>query len=387
MPNSAGASIVSPNGATGQQARRARPCGWPRSALPKSCRRRVFALPARANLQRCSTWRDRRAKCRGWRTSALWTSLRLAGTGLERLRVADLLGLERLGLLDLSDNRLAAWPTDALTALPALLSLNLDGNRIGSLPETLGAHEQLRELRLSRNGLAALQAGAWRGFGALERLHLSDNELPALPSGRLRRPGFATRAAAGRQRPAGPPARPVPGLGRAGRIAAAGQSPCPVHPRGGTRPHRRRAVGTGPRVRRHAAGHRRTLHPASRPIRPGSRVCPAAQSSKYPRAKPSANPRLWRRPTPRPWWSNWPPPIPTRECEHGYTRHRPCFQGIATAAGEPLVLFKRPPVVAAPVSEQPCTPTTPCAWTWRPSSAPRPPGPSRAFGREVQRRG
>ncbi len=39
------------------------------------------------------------------------------------------------------------------------------------------------------------------------------------------------------------------------------------------------------------------------------------------------------------------PEVPDAECEQGELL-RPCFEGLATAAGPPLALFKRPPTVA-----------------------------------------
>ena len=63
-----------------------------------------------------------------------WTSLRLRDAGLERLRGEDLLQLSNLLLLDLSGNRLPAFPAAALAALPNLWSLQLRGNRLTALP-------------------------------------------------------------------------------------------------------------------------------------------------------------------------------------------------------------------------------------------------------------
>ena len=108
------------------------------------------------------------------------TSLRLRGAGIERLRGEDLLGLSGLALLDASGNRLRAFPAAALTALPNLRSLRLEGNRIEALPAGL-EHSALWLLDLSGNGLAALPAGSLSGLAGLRRLHLSGNALAGLP--------------------------------------------------------------------------------------------------------------------------------------------------------------------------------------------------------------
>ena len=46
------------------------------------------------------------------------------------------------------------------------------------------------------------------------------------------------------------------------------------------------------------------------------------------------------------------PPVPDDECETEAALYRPCFQGLATAVGAPLILFKRPPGAAGPVADR-----------------------------------
>ena len=282
-----------------------------------------------------------------------WTALRLAGAGLERLRAADLLGLERLALLDLSDNGLTAWPSDALAALPLLLSLNLDGNRVTSLPETLGAHGQLRELRLSRNALAAWPAGALRGLEALERLHLSDNELAALPAD-----AFDGMAGLKSLRLDGNALRELPaglflGLGQLAELQLQGNPGAPFTftaelARADAEPWAPGPAAVAMRLDAAAPFTLQATLAAPEAALPdgGALQVPAGQALGQPVAvaqtdAPAVVAQLAAAPA-----------VPDVECRHGPARYRPCFQGIATAAGEPLVLFKPPPAATAAVPEQ-----------------------------------
>ena len=280
------------------------------------------------------------------------TALRLPAAGLARLQVEDLLELGRLRLLDLSDNRLTAWPAEPLGALPLLMSLRLDGNRIQSLPAVLGPHPALLELRLSGNGLAELPAAALRGLGGLEWLDLSDNALAALPAATfdglaalksLRLDGNALAEL---------PAGLFSGLARLEELQLAGNPGAPFTltaelVRTDAEPW---APGPAAVAIRVATGAPFTLRGAlnapAGSLPDGARVSvPAGSTEGVPVAVVADGAlavvlQLLE-----------PPRVPEHECEHGEGRYRPCFQGVATAIGPPLVLFKRPPV-AKPVPEQ-----------------------------------
>ena len=105
-------------------------------------------------------------------------TLHMRDTGLADF--ANLASLPNLRELDLSGVRMEKAPAE-LEALPHLarLYLNLDRNRLASLPDALPTG--LRWLRLNGNALSALP----ESIGALvdlRRIYLNDNALEALPA-------------------------------------------------------------------------------------------------------------------------------------------------------------------------------------------------------------
>ena len=110
--------------------------------------------------------------------------LGLAGRGIDALQAEDLSGLSGLRLLDLRGNVLEALPAGLLSRTPALRALLLGGNRLTALADDALANvPELRELDLSDNALAALAPGQFAGLAALRRLRLDGNALEALPDG------------------------------------------------------------------------------------------------------------------------------------------------------------------------------------------------------------
>ena len=110
------------------------------------------------------------------------TRLDLGGAGLGRLPVeAGLLLSPCVGHLALSRNRLGRLPDD-LAGWGRLQALRLDFNRLEALPGRFGAEcEGLVELNLTGNRLAGLPDSLSR-LTALTALLLSSNRLPALPA-------------------------------------------------------------------------------------------------------------------------------------------------------------------------------------------------------------
>ena len=110
-------------------------------------------------------------------------SLMLSGRGIEALRARDFLGLSGLRALHLSDNRLARWPMEAFAGLPELVSLRLNGNRLRELPAgAFATQPALVGLHLANNQLSELPAGLFAGLPALRVLNLSGNAFSELPS-------------------------------------------------------------------------------------------------------------------------------------------------------------------------------------------------------------
>ena len=105
-------------------------------------------------------------------------SLNLSGNPLTAL--PESLGqLTQLQSLDLSGNQLTALP-ESLGQLTQLQSLDLSGNQLTALPESLGQLTQLQSLDLSGNQLTALPESLGQ-LTQLQSLDLSVNQLTALP--------------------------------------------------------------------------------------------------------------------------------------------------------------------------------------------------------------
>ena len=244
------------------------------------------------------------------------SSLRLAGAGVSRLRSEDLLGLSGLRLLDLSGNALTAWPGGALEMLPNLRSLRLGGNRIESLPESLG-ESLLADLRLPGNGLSELPPGALRGLSGLRRLDLSGNALEELPAGM-----FEGLAALREVRLQDNPGAPFLLTVELERTDAEAWAPGPA--------------SLSARVREGAPFPMQAV--LAEPEGVALSIPAGAVRSEPATVEQGGAPLLLAR-------LSSAPEVPDAECEQGELL-RPCFEGLATAAGPPLALFKRPPTVA-----------------------------------------
>ena len=281
--------------------------------------------------------------------------LNLAGRGVSALRPEDFPGLSGLRVLDLSNNRLSAWPSAALAGLPQLISLRLGGNRLEALPAgALAAHPQLLGLDLSGNRLSELPAGAFRGLSALRRLDLSGNLLAALDGEVLAGlSGLRWLRLNGNLLP-GLPAGLFAGVSGLEELQLQDNPGSPFV----LRLELTRADGApwapGPaslaaRVVEGAPFAMRSVLKASGSVLPEAGVALAVpagavtgEAAAVPQdGAPAVAARL-----------DGAPPVPDDECETEAALYRPCFQGIATALGPPLILFKRPPGAAGPIADR-----------------------------------
>ena len=278
----------------------------------------------------------RRARpCEAVADLSRWTSLRLDGAGMERLRGEDMLGLSNLLLLDVSGNRLASFPAAALAALPNLWSLQLRGNRLTAPPAGL-KHPALRLLDLSGNRLAELPANTLAGFTGLRRLHLSGNALAALPGGAFAGLGSLRALRLDGNRLADLPAGLFAGLGALEELHLHGNPGAPFMLAVGLTRTDADPWLPGPAMvaARVAEGAPFTLRAALAGGPAGQVSVPAGATRGGPVevADGGAPLTLTARPE----------PVPDARCEQGLV-DVPCFSGFATVAGEPLTLYKIPP--------------------------------------------
>ncbi len=93
-------------------------------------------------------------------------------------------GLTELGTLDLGHNILSELPAGIFDQLSDLLYLFLGRNRLSSLPDGVFENlENLEYLSLPANQLSTLPEGQFRGLSNLSTLRLGSNPMPALPDG------------------------------------------------------------------------------------------------------------------------------------------------------------------------------------------------------------
>lgn len=86
-----------------------------------------------------------------------------------------------LRVLNLSRNLLRGLPEELAAPLTALTDLNVDANRLSSLPLALAYQRQLRFLRACANRIEQLEVDV-ATLPALEELHMADNLLRAVPA-------------------------------------------------------------------------------------------------------------------------------------------------------------------------------------------------------------
>ena len=280
--------------------------------------------------------------------------LNLAGRGAEALRPVDFQGLSGLQVLNLSRNRLSAWPGAVLADLPHLTSLRLSGNRLQELPAgALAAHPRLIGLYLADNELTGLPPGAFRELADLRRLDLSGNALAELP-------GDAIAGLSGlwalrlhgnllAELPAGL-FEGVSGL-RELQLQDNPGSPFVLTlelARTDAEPWAPGPASVAMRVAQSTPfALRSTLTTSGEALPEGIALSvPAGTIASEPTTVHQGEAKLVLAQL------NGAPPVPDDKCELEDGSRLPCFQGIATAAGPPLALFKRPPAATAPIDSQ-----------------------------------
>ena len=103
----------------------------------------------------------------------------LKNTGLTEFP-AWLTKIKTLEFVDVSNNHFTSLPTSVPSQLTKLTALNLDGNRLASVPSSLSLLANLNNLGLSNNRITSLPASLVR-LRNLLRLSLSNNILASLP--------------------------------------------------------------------------------------------------------------------------------------------------------------------------------------------------------------
>ena len=277
--------------------------------------------------------------------------LDLAGSGAEALSAEDFLGLSGLRVLDLSGNRLSSWPSAVLAGLPDLISLRLNGNRLRELPAAaLAAHPRLIGLHLADNALSALLPGAFRELADLRRLDLSGNALAELPGDAIAGlSGLWTLRLNGNLLSA-LPAGLFEGVSGLRELWLQGNPGTPFIlrlelARTDAEPWAPGPASVVARVAEGAPFALRSLLTATGEALPEGvalSVLAGAIASELTMLSQGEANLVWAR-------LAGASPVPDDKCELADGSFAPCFQGIATAAGSPLALFKRAPVPVGPV--------------------------------------
>ena len=200
---------------------------------------------------------------------------------------------------------MTALPPGAFRALSGLQRLDLSGNRLRALPgDAVAGLGELRSLRLDGNLIETLPAGLFEGVSGLRELQLQGN------------PGAPFALTMELARTDGDPWAPGP-ASVAARVAEGA-------------PFALRSVLL-------ASGE---VLPAGVPLEIAAGGIESAPETVPQNGAPVILARL-----------QGAPALPDAECEFGI-RFRPCFQGLSTAAGPPLALFKHPPSMSSPIEDQ-----------------------------------
>ena len=219
-------------------------------------------------------------------------SLVLANMEIDALRSKDFDYLPRLRNLDVHGNRLQTLPAGLLSELGNLVTLRLDGNSLTELgADALAGLHRLQHLRLDGNRLAALPDGLFLGIPSLTELQLHDN-----------------------------PGAPFTLTLELARTDAANMAPGPATVVASV------AEGAPFAMRQSVSASNGELSTDYVSVPPGD-------AASVPTTVTQTGEGAVR------MTLDAAPPIPTTLC--GDDSH-PCFQGIATAAGPMLVLFKNP---------------------------------------------
>ena len=278
--------------------------------------------------------------------------LNMAGSGAEALSAEDFLGLSGLRVLDLSRNRLSSWPSAALAGLPNLISLRLNGNRLREFPAgALAAHPRLIGLHLADNALSALPPGAFRELAELRRLDLSGNALAALPGDAIAGLSGLWMLRLNGNLLSALPAGLFEGVSGLRELWLQGNPGAPFVlrlelARTDAEPWAPGPASVAARVAEGAPFALRSLLAASGEALPEGvalSVPAGAIASELTTVHQGEANLVWAQ-------LAGASPVPDDKCELADGAFVPCFQGITTAAGSPLALFKRAPVPVGPVA-------------------------------------
>ena len=228
--------------------------------------------------------------------------LGMRNRGITAVRVGDFSGLTGLRTLNLRGNRLKTLPAGVFADLAELRNLWLSDNALTALPADLfGGLAQLNRLRLESNALAALPAGVFEGLANLTELQLQNN-----------------------------PGAPFPLTLTLTRTDAQPWSPGPAEVVA------RVSEGAPFAMRAGVSTVNGTLSADAVDVSAGTTV--SAPITVTQTGEGATRLTLDVAPT-----------VPEARC--GEFDEYPCFQGIATAVGQALVLFKHPPMVRGSVPD------------------------------------
>jgi len=88
---------------------------------------------------------------------------------------------EKTGALNFTDKGLEKFPPDLVKVVGNLRNLDLSSNKIGSLPQNIGAFKMLKNLCMSKNKLTSIPEDLGK-LTKLENLNLSFNLIQSVPS-------------------------------------------------------------------------------------------------------------------------------------------------------------------------------------------------------------
>eukprot|EP00092_Neocalanus_flemingeri_P018412 GFUD01019926.1.p1 GENE.GFUD01019926.1~~GFUD01019926.1.p1 ORF type:complete len:241 (-),score=64.16 GFUD01019926.1:339-1061(-) len=88
---------------------------------------------------------------------------------------------EKTGALSFTDKGLEKFPPDLVKVVGNLRNLDLSNNKIGSLPQNIGAFKMMKTLTLSKNKLSAIPEDLGK-LSKLENLNLSFNFIQSVPN-------------------------------------------------------------------------------------------------------------------------------------------------------------------------------------------------------------
>jgi len=88
---------------------------------------------------------------------------------------------EKTGALNFTDKGLEKFPPDLVKVVGNLRNLDLSNNKIGSLPQNIGAFKMMKTLVMSKNKLTAIPEDLGK-LSKLETLNLSFNYIQSIPT-------------------------------------------------------------------------------------------------------------------------------------------------------------------------------------------------------------